>query len=422
MVLSNARGYTGLLFATVLATDLLLRGLWQGRWSTWIGYSGVVAVGMGLHLSMVFVVTAHFLVVATLLDQRFQSSRTYLGPFCPLAAFRLLDILPNMPASARLASEQNDLELLHTNFGNAGLVRQSGSTLRWRPGVGFLLATTLTLQLYALVLPQVLAFYTQPSAGAGTGPEEWKSPLWALAETVRGLAIGSVLGWTGLIAAALVLLIGTRSLWRRTPVATWCFVLPAVLGGSTLALLERNLWPRFFFNELGFAALFVVVGTRLLGDDLGDRLRGARQNLGAIFVLALILLSALALPRNYRSPKQDFTGARDWVLAQKAPEDPIGRRGDGAFGLQSSLRPRDGRGFVGRGAPSPSFSRRYDLGHPHFGGHLKANDPQMWTELLASFETAKRFHGTLGGGDVVVLREREGYRPTSSDQETEPQC
>ena len=56
------------------------------------------------------------------LDQRFQSSRTHLGPFCPLAALRLLDILPNMPASARLASEQNDLELCNTNFGNAGLV------------------------------------------------------------------------------------------------------------------------------------------------------------------------------------------------------------------------------------------------------------------------------------------------------------
>ncbi len=45
------------------------------------------------------------------LDQRFQSSRTDLGPFCSLAAFRLLDILPNMPASVRLASKQNDLEL-----------------------------------------------------------------------------------------------------------------------------------------------------------------------------------------------------------------------------------------------------------------------------------------------------------------------
>ena len=55
------------------------------------------------------------------LDQRFQSSRTYLGPFCPLPSFRLLDILPNMPASARLASEQNELELCRPNFGNAGL-------------------------------------------------------------------------------------------------------------------------------------------------------------------------------------------------------------------------------------------------------------------------------------------------------------
>ena len=74
--------------------------------------SGVLLLAM--HLGVSF---------DAVLDQRYQSSRTYLGPFCPLAAFRLLDILPNMPASARLASEQNDLELWCTNFGNAGLGR-----------------------------------------------------------------------------------------------------------------------------------------------------------------------------------------------------------------------------------------------------------------------------------------------------------
>ena len=31
----NARGYTGLLMATVLSTELLLRALWRGRWKLW---------------------------------------------------------------------------------------------------------------------------------------------------------------------------------------------------------------------------------------------------------------------------------------------------------------------------------------------------------------------------------------------------
>ena len=39
----NARGYTILLFGTVLATDLLLRALRDGLWRYWVGYALVIA-------------------------------------------------------------------------------------------------------------------------------------------------------------------------------------------------------------------------------------------------------------------------------------------------------------------------------------------------------------------------------------------
>ncbi len=362
----NARGYTGLLFATVLATELLLRGLWRGRGLTWIAYAAVLALGMGVHLTMIFVAAAHGLVALFLL----------------VRAGTLAD----------------------------GRGRVLGA---------FALAAALTLLLYAPVLPQLAAFYLRPGGGTTTAAVAWKSPLWLAAEAIRGLGAGLVFGTVGVAGAALLFGAGAWSVLRRTPTAAALFVLPAVLGAATLIMLERNLWPRFFFNELAFAALFAVRGAGVLGDGLARAWsrrrepagRGAAREprLGTMLAVGLVVASALTLPRNVRLPKQDFSGARNFVVAAREPADRVVALDLAAEAYQRyHAAPR--HGFV--------YARtREDLeAHAATAGrtwvlytlseHLAAARPALWHTVEHDFETVRVFPGTLGGGAIVVARSR----------------
>ena len=58
----NARGYTGLLFWTLLASWFLVRGMLENRPWLWIGYAIAAALGVYTHLTMGFVVIGHFVV------------------------------------------------------------------------------------------------------------------------------------------------------------------------------------------------------------------------------------------------------------------------------------------------------------------------------------------------------------------------
>jgi hypothetical protein len=358
----NARGYTGLLFATVLSTDLLLRGLWQGRWSLWGAYVACVTFGMGVQLTMVFVVAAHAIVVLALLVR-------------------------------------------------AGTL----SAARWRGPVALVLAGTLTLQLYAFALPQLLGFYLQPAAGATTAEIEWKSALWLLNETIRGFGVGLAFGWLGLLGAALLFATGAFHFLIRAPVATICFVLPALLGCATLIFLDRNLWPRFFFHEIAFAALFGVRGARIIGERAGQLRGRPSPRWGLAFAAALVLASALALPRAYRHPKQDFTGAHDFVLEQLQP-------GERVVGI-------DLAGKVYRAYYAPEMAIASTLEELEaqratdartwilytLGIHIAATRPALWEEIQTGFEEVRVFPGTLGGGAIVVRRSLDDPRPADGE-------
>jgi len=350
----NARGYTGLLFATLLSTDLLLRALWRAGWSQWVGYAAAVALGMTLHLSMAFVAAAHGLVLVALLAR-------------------------------------------------AG----SLSAGRWRGLAALVLAATLSGQAYALVIPQLVAFYLQPAAGATAAAVAWKSPLWLLDELVRRLGVGLALGGLGLVGAGLVFGRGACSYAARSPAVAACFALPALLGGAALVLLQRNLWPRFFFHEVGFAALFAVRGACLAGEWLGARIGRPGPRTGAAVAGALALASALTLPRVYRHPKQDFRGALAWVREQQTPGDRIvgvGMAGEAYHfyyapemplaltleDLESELAPR-GRTWI-----------LYTL-----GSYIEATDPALWAALQTRFEEVRAFPGTLGDGAIRVRRSLE---------------
>lgn len=358
----NARGYMGLLCLAIMATWLWMeasrRDGWDG-WAWWGGYIAAVSLGMWMHMTMVFVLASHGMV--------------YL------------------------------MELLAGRLSGVGL-RQS---FRWRPLIAWILCVTVTMQLYALALPEFL----RVGLHEVSLPSEWTNPLWVLTESLRSFQ----LGWPGLTALVVASLIGGAvwiGLFQRNWRAALLLTLPGVLAGGTMLALRHNFWPRFFFFCLGYILLIAVYGAIAAPSWLGARWKDypalARWGRGTGWLLAglLIVASGLTVPRNYRLPKQDFSGARQFVEQQR----------------------RIGEGVVAVGLAGVAYRRYYA---PHWTEiqsarelesfrqshatvwlvytipiEVKAYRPDVWQAVERDYEVVRVFPGTLGGGEVFVCRNR----------------
>lgn len=202
----NGRGYSGLLFFTLLASYFLLRALrsdsGEASRRLWLVYALSAALGVYTHATMAFVLLGHSL----------------------LAAFECR--------------------------------RHS----RWRGALaGFSLAAAFTALLYLPALPTILPGLQ----GAHSTVTEWRSPLWTAIELVQGLRIS----FTGVIAAWAALILfgaGAYSFYRTRPAVLALLVLPPVLGAAILLTLGHHVWPRFFYFAFGFGALVVIRGVLLV--------------------------------------------------------------------------------------------------------------------------------------------------------------
>ena len=260
----NARGYTGLLLFTLLATWLWLEAMDRRRAIWWLGYSVVTALGLLIHMSMVFVPVTHLLLSG--LRQSLQK-RAIALPWQALAATSL--------------------------------------------------AGTLALQFYALSLPEFL----HTALGEVSLPSEWTNPLWIVTESMRSFRLAfaglAIIAVGGLTAAT-----GWLDLVRRDWAAAFAMLLPPVLSGVAMIAFGHNLWPRFFFFSMGFGLLIAVHGAVRLPEFLRFK-QPVSARLGVALVSLLIVASAFTLPRCYAYPKQDYIGARDYVERHRAPGETV---------------------------------------------------------------------------------------------------
>lgn len=348
----NARGYIGLLFFTNLATWLWLECFDDNRWSNWLAYAISVALGFWIHMTMVFVAAAHALIW-------------------------LIVWLRSGRDTGRL----------------------------WRALIAYALCGTFVLQLHALSLPEFL----RTGVGEFSPPSEWTSPLWVVRESLRSLKIGFA-GGAVLVGGVVFLGAGWLDILRRYQRAGWAMVLPGVLGGGITLAMGHNLWPRFFFFSMGFALLIVIHGAMMAPEWLGSLLRLDRRYYApAGYVLSGIIIAAsiVTIPRVYALPKQDFTGARDFVERQRHAGDNVV-----SVGLASLV-------YSLYYAPSWSMAKtKEDLaaidsnGAPTYVVYtlpvaLKSANPDIWEVVQKDFDTVKIFPGTLGGGEVYVCRSRD---------------
>lgn len=346
----NARGYTGLLFWTSLATLLLARGLRNPRIGTWTGYALCLAAAMYTHLSAGFFFAAHALayVIVWLRGQR-----------------------------------------------------------NWRPLYGFALGGVLTLSLHLPLFDQVLAaMHTVSSGKTSSSMAEWVNPMRTLREIVASLDMLGRLAPLVLAGALLLVGLGIHAMWRRAPVIIAIYLLSIPVALALLLALDFRIWPRYFFVDIGFIFLCVAAGAVALADALAaltGRPKFAPWLLTAGMVV-IIAASGVLLARNYAHPKQDFAGALALIAAERSPGDVATSIGLAAEPMHSYFEPR---------WPVITTAVDLDALQGHrvwvvtaFDDHILAGQEALLAVIQHDYDLAGTFEGTLGGGTVKVYRSR----------------
>lgn len=350
----NARGYTGLLFWSLLASALFLRLLRNERphrYALALAYGATVALATYTHITAAVLFAAHAVIAAWTLWPR--GART------------------DRPTPAP-------------------------QPLLW----ALILGVTLSAQLYAFVLPQLAGTLLAPSTGGLS--IEWKDPLWLIRETLSGLGRGLPGGWIALLGGGAIAIAGLGSYWKEHPRATGVMILPAAITAGVILTMGHNLWPRFFFFSAGFGALIVVRGmfaaTRLV-------LRRRAPTVGFAVATLVILGSATTVPAAW-GDKQDYVGAAGYVDAHRSDSDAV-------VMLDMCILPYqehwDRDWLIVSDADE---LERVELGHDRtwlvysFPASLQTMQPDIWNRMQTGYRMAASFPGSVSGGDIVVMVNR----------------
>lgn len=363
----NARGYSGYLFFSLLASGWLVTGLQHGRTSDWGLYVAATVLDFATILISGFVFAAHVLVAgAAVLRVKYENR-----PWVPLLK-RLL--------------------------------------------VVFTMTALLGFQLYALVLPQMYVYmrvvYSDPSTGFSPFSRE------LLAELARGLSSGFA---TGLLLGAVPLVAiagaGYVVLWKRNWMLAAALTLPSILQVALLVGRGLTFSPRFFILVLPLAMLVgaqgidcaAALGARLLGRDA----RVARRVTG-VFVTLLTLISLASLPRYYSVPKQAYRSSLEYVESVRRPAGivvviQLAESGVRYYGQRDGIQ-NDQDYFYVRTVDALDSVLAEHVGRPTWlmitlPRALRIGVPDLDARIRRDWVVDRRFPGTVGDGDITVWRE-----------------
>lgn len=366
----NARGYSAYILFAVVASGLFARALSTDRVHLWILYVVTMFLGFASLLNMAFVGFAHGvtgLIVLIVIWRRGGSP---------------------VPLLRRLASV-------------------------------FAAAAFLGFQLYATALPEVMVVISTTYANKATGFAPFSIEF--VREISRGIGAGF---GPGIVVAAVPFLAiagaGYLSLLRRNWTLGLALTLPGVL--TVVFLLVRGLTfsPRFFLLWLPLAMLAAAQGVWLTATLISRRggpagrtsAKVARQGdlVGAGALTVLVVVSLLALPRYYRTPKQAYRAALRHVESIRRPGDRVVVMHTAEKGVRYYL-PRIGVDpaaylFVRTLPAFDSLSAEGQAGRilvmTTFRRVLRMNIPELNSKLEQGWKQERVFPGTVGDGSIAV--------------------
>ncbi len=379
----NARGYTAYLCWALLGTRALIDALRHDRRRSWALFVVATVLGFAALLHAAFVFAAQGLVALGVVWQ----------------------------------------------------VRAQGgdAVARWRRVlVVFAIAGLVSLQLYAIALPDVLVVISSVYKLQSTGFVFFSGEF--AREMLRGLSDG--FGGAARVAAVPVLLVaaaGFLALLRRSWVLAAMLVLPGVLTGTFLVVRGLTVSPRFFLLWLPLTAITAVVALdaaieamrghfrghfrgRLRG-RLGERLcesPALAQRVLVGSVAGMALLSLASLQRYYAIPKQPYREAIAYIEQHRAPADPVIVLYLGEFGVRyhgaRMGAPLESRYHFVRTMPAlEAVMASRGTGHvwvlTTFERALRMDLPDIDGRLRRDWVERALFPGTIGDGGVRVWTE-----------------
>lgn len=349
----NARGYSAIALAAILCTDRFLSLIDNRRQRDVALFAVIVALGCYAHLTLAFIAIGQFLVFIL-----------------------WLLLLPDK--DVRMKSWQMPMQ-------------------------AFVLSGTLSLLFYLPIFNQVVDYFVNKPSGM----EALSTHSWALEEALRSLEIGFG-GGVILLVAGFIALVGVASFYKRNKLALAIFI-SSILVTFLVAFFARGtMYPRFFFFLAGFFILIgvrgVMVATSFCAQFLffGEQQQKFVQRMPIVAMLVVVLVSAFSMVRNYQYPKMNFEGAREWVETQVNQNDVIATAGVAAWPYR-----------VYYGVDWPEVKSADDIERLKnlngqlwivytFGRYMKESAPEVYATIERNCNEQKRFHGTLGGGDMII--------------------
>ncbi|NQY95624.1 MAG: glycosyltransferase family 39 protein [Henriciella sp.] len=355
----NARGYTELAFWSTLGMIFFLDGMRDPKLKTWLAYAACLALAIATHLTGFFFFAAQGLI--------------WLG-------FAVLNV-------RRLGLMSDPIRI---------------------PALSYIVGGVATLIFYAPILSSV---FEVTSAVAETSQvdvmQEYQNPLWSILEAFRTV-LGSLGPVLGIIAAAVIALsiIGAVRLRGQSPYFAPIVGLHIALTMALLLALGMRIWPRFFFVDIGFLMLLIIVGVYASCVWIWQIVTFVPPK--AVFpaaVAAMTLLSIGLATSNYTAPKQNLVGAVDYINSTETSDARVY-----GVGVAGSLY----NSFYGTGWPPIETEAAFDtaMAEPGpvylviaFPGRSFRVLPKM-EEMADSgqLELVKRFRGTLGDGNVLIFK------------------
>lgn len=127
---------------------------------------------------------------------------------------------------------------------------------------------------------------------------------------------------------------------------------------------------------------------------------------GTVLAVLMITVSTATIPRCYALPKQNYTGAREFVESNRHNGDAVVAVGLAGVAYAKYFAP-DWAAAQTQAELDAVRQGRSDVWLVYtIPIQVKAYRPDVWRVIEKDFEVVKVFPGTLGGGEVFVCRQK----------------